>query len=353
MTTRRTRAKTILRALVHEIRIERVTFIASSIAYHAFVSMLPLLLLVLAAISFLGATSLEDGLVRLAEAVLTPGASEALLSEVDSANAATGVSVLGAGLLIWGTLRIFRGLDTAFSDIYESGTANSFADQLLDGIMVLVAVVFAVVVGAIVETRLGGLSAIPGGWLLERLVLVAGLVVVLFPMYYVFPDEDDMLLREAIPGTVFAAVGLTAFQTLFRIYVQVSSRSPEESLVAAILVFLTWLYFSGLVILLGVVINAVLTNRSADVSIEPVIGHRRPSMDEADTIAAEEIAPRVRTIERTLQDGTEVSVSVDGETVLLPAPTSVEVETDGYRLGLLGRTTELRLAWTTGSNEEE
>jgi signal peptidase len=37
--------------------------------------------------------------------------------------------VLGVVLLIWGTLRIFRGLDTAFSDIYESEAANPFTDQ--------------------------------------------------------------------------------------------------------------------------------------------------------------------------------------------------------------------------------
>ncbi|EMA54212.1 hypothetical protein C450_06762, partial [Halococcus salifodinae DSM 8989] len=44
----------IVRAIVHELRTEKVTFMAGSIAYHAFVSMLPLLVLVLTIISTVG-----------------------------------------------------------------------------------------------------------------------------------------------------------------------------------------------------------------------------------------------------------------------------------------------------------
>ena len=339
----RGRVVTISRALIHEIRAERVTFMAGSIAYHAFVSLLPLLLLVLAVISAVGSTSLQEGLIDLTAAVLTPGASDALISELEGANATTGVSVLGAVLLVWGTLRIFRGLDTAFSDIYESGTANSFGDQILDGVVVLAAVAFAVVIGAVVETRLGGLGAVPGGWFVQRFLLAIGLFVVLFPMYYVFPDEDDMLLREAVPGTAFAAVGLTLFQTLFRFYIEVSSRSPRESLLAGILVFLTWLYFSGLVILLGAVVNAVLTNRSVDVSIRPVVGGLTPSLSNP-TYSDEDVRGRLDSVEQRLAHAGELTIEVDGERFTLPAPTGVETDSGAANHSVAGRT-ELRLVW--------
>jgi membrane protein len=347
----RDRVVAVLRALVHEIRVERVTFMAGSIAYHAFVSLLPLLLLVLAAISALGSTGLEEGLLALTRAVLTPGASEALVAELETANATTGVSVLGGVLLVWGTLRIFRGLDTAFSDIYESGGANGFADQIFDGVVVLVAVAFAVVVGALVETRLGGLAAVPGGWLVQRLVLVAGLAVVLFPMYYVFPDEDDLLLREALPGAAFAAVGLTAFQTLFRFYIGVSSRSPQESLLAAILVFLTWLYFSGLVVLVGAVLNAVVTNRSVDVSIRPVVGGVQSSFSTA-RFSDEDVIERLLALDERLAHADELTIEIGGERTTLPAPTSTEVNADGSRLAFVDTPAELRLAWKTAGGGE-
>ena len=343
------RVSTILRALVHEFRVERVTFMAGSIAYHAFVSLLPLLLLILAVVSSVGNTSAENGLISLTETVLTPGASDVLVGELQRANASAGVSILGGLLLVWGTLRIFRGLDTAFSDIYESGAANTFTDQILDGVVVLIAVGFAIVVGGLVETRLGGLNAVPGGWVLHRLLLFAGLAIVLLPMYYIFPDEDDLSVIEVIPGVVVTAAGLMIFQSLFRFYIELSSRSPQESVLAGILVFLTWLYFSGLVVLLGAVVNAVLSNRSADVDIDPVVGGipREPVTGTSD----DDIRPRLRALEDGLTDAKTVTISVDGTETELPSPTSVEAKTDKSRLPFAADDVELHLAWQSTRDE--
>lgn len=341
MVPNRDRILTVLRALFVEARVEQVTFMAGSIAYHAFVSLLPLLLLVLAAISAVGSSSLEDGLFALTEAVLTPGASNVLVTELESANQTTGVSVLGGLLLIWGTLRIFRGLDTAFSDIYESSEANSFADQIIDGVVVLFAVAFAVVVAALVETRLGGLDSVPGGWFAKQFVLVFGLFVVLFPMYFVFPDQEGMRLREAVPGTAVAAVGLTVFQALFGLYIEVSSRAPRESILAGILVFLTWLYFSGLVVLLGAVVNAVLTNRSDDISISPVIG----GPPDEQNAASDTIDTQLQSLQRRLTAAEECTLSVDGESVTLPAPNRVVVD-EGSPHRQEDTQTVLHLDWT-------
>jgi membrane protein len=99
-------------------------------------------------------------------------------------------------------------------------------------------------------------------------VTTLGLFVVFYPMYYVFPDTDVSFL-EVVPGTAFAAVGITVGQVLFAAY---NAGGSGGNLVASILLLLTWLYLVGLVVLLGVAINAVLSNRSRDVDIDPVLG---------------------------------------------------------------------------------
>ena len=54
MNDRAGRLAEVVRAVVHEARVERITFMAGSIAYHAFLSILPLLLLVLVVFPLLG-----------------------------------------------------------------------------------------------------------------------------------------------------------------------------------------------------------------------------------------------------------------------------------------------------------
>jgi membrane protein len=325
MTPRLDRARVVARAVLHEVRTEKVTFLAGSIAYHAFLSLLPLFLLVLAVIAAVGDASLEQSFIAVARAVLTEGASDLLVAELRRTS--TSVSLFGVVVLVWGTLRIFRGLDTAFSDIYESEAANTFADQLMDGLVVLGTFALALIAAALVESVVtfgDGLA----GWLLRRAFLVVGLSVVFFPMYLIFPDEDVSVV-EVLPGVLFAAVGLTAFESLFRLYVDLSGRAGDSSVVAGILVLLTWLYFSGLVILLGAVVNAVLSNRSDDVSIDPVVGGRErdPEAVAAEGEATRRGVERLAALLRDRPDADRVTVEVDGERVELPRPDDVRTDT--------------------------
>jgi membrane protein len=346
MNRRVARTLTLGRAVVREARAEKLTFMAGSIAYHAFVSLLPLLLLMLAAVAAVGNRTLEAALIQLTLAVLTPGASDVLVAELRATSGSAGLSVFGLLVLLWGTLRIFRGLDTAFSDIYESETANTFLDQLGDGLLVLLTFGVALVAAGLLE------NALPSGdgaatWLLHRAVLVVGLAVTFYPMYYVFPDSDVTPL-EVVPGVLVAAVGLTAFEALFRLYVEFSTQQPTQSTLAGILVFLTFLYFSGLVILLGAVVNAVLSNRSKDVSVRPVFGGVDP--DERPSASSQAaVLTAVRRLDATLVDADEVVVTVDGARVSLPPPDAVAADTD--RSGLIEGDVRLELRWTSRDDD--
>lgn len=72
-------------------------------------------------------------------------------------------------------------------------------------------------------------------------VTAGGLFVVLYPMYYIFPDADVSVV-EIVPGTAFAAVSLTIAHVLFTAF---KSGGTGGNLIASILVLLTWLYITG------------------------------------------------------------------------------------------------------------
>jgi membrane protein len=340
MNSRVRRTVTILRALIAEARAERITFLAASIAYHAFISLLPLLLLLLLILTAVGADPIERNLLALVEGALTPGAAGVLLAELRAAGRSTGLSILGAVVLLWGTLRIFRGLDTAFSDIYETGGRNTFVDRLGDGVIVLGCVAGAIIVSATIDATVTGAVGGALGWWLRRVLFVCGLSAALLPIYYVFPDERNLRVREVLPGVAFAAVGLTVFESLFGLYIRFSSQSPEASTLGAILVFLTWLYFSSLVVLLGVVVNAVLAGRSHDADLKPVFDVPRSASDGRDA----ELVETIRRLE-SLPGAGSVTVVVDGEEITVPPPDEVRVQASRRSVDLLGENPSITLRW--------
>ena len=338
MNVDRRRVVSLARAVLYEVRVENVTFLAGSIAYHAFVSLLPLLLLVVLVVSATGSTGLESAFESIVRAALTPDAGEELLDELRRANDSS-LSFVGVGVLAWGALRVFRGLDTAFSAIYETEEENDFLDQLTDGLLVLVLFAAAVVAAAALQRLVPSTAAGPAWVAFHRAALTVVLTATLLPMYYVFPDAD-VSVREVLPGALFAALGLMTFESLFRVYIEWSGRQPEQSVIAAILVFLTWLYVSGLVILVGAAVNAVFANRSADVTVDPVFGTyatpERPT--EGEVVGA------IEELKDLLADPAEFTVTVGDRSVGFPAPQRVETDTDASVFG--GTDLGVALRWS-------
>ncbi|WP_372912996.1 YihY/virulence factor BrkB family protein [Salinigranum sp.] len=239
---------------------KNVSFMAAGIAYNAFVSLAPLLVLLLLVASIVGG-GLQSRLVTVAEASLPRPIADAV-GQIFAADTATGVSVVGLVVLLWGTLKIFRGLDTAFSEIYETDEGDSFVDQLVDGSVVLVSLVVSVVATVAVTTLFSAVeSRIPLLGTLTPVVLAVGLVVAFTPMYYRFPDAE-LGWRDVLPGTVVAALGWTALQGLFQVYLLFKSGGSGGFFGGVILV-VTWLYFSGLVLLVGAVLNAVVSGHAS------------------------------------------------------------------------------------------
>jgi membrane protein len=347
MDDRLSRTVGVLRAIVHETRTEKLTFMAGSIAYHAFVSLLPLFVLLLIVVSSIGNRTLEQSLIVITQAILTPGADDVLVDQIRQARQSTSLSLLGIAVLLWGTLRIFRGLDTAFSDIYESERQNTTTDQIFDSMVVLFTFGLSVVVAAIIETVIPSYNSSSVMWIVQQLLLALGLMIIFYPMYYIFPDSDLSVI-EALPGVFVVAIGLTVSSSLFQLYVQFSARSADGNLIANVILLLTWLYFSGLVILLGVVVNAVLSNRSNDVNIDPVIGGEKGGYDdERDPVDRAELVDKIDRLEQLLDDAERVVVTVDSERVSLSPPQRVRTEIDENSswLGLQNRMVGIELEW--------
>jgi len=244
-------------------REKNVTFLAGSIAYSAFVSIVPLLMFFFLAVSVLGAPELQQEIVEVATDSVSPsvgGVIEVMIAQQSEAGTGStvGASVVGVVVLVWGAIKVFRGLDTAFSELYETTARESFLGQIKKSLVILVVLTVGIVAMVGATGVVAFLSFLPFVGMVTRLLLVVALVVAFFPMYYLFPEVEQEP-RDALPGTIVAAVGWTVLQVLFQVYVSLSGSGGN--LIADVLMFVTWLYFVGVILLLGATVNAVLIGR--------------------------------------------------------------------------------------------
>jgi membrane protein len=253
----------LLRTVVDESRAENVTLLAGSLAYLSFVSLVPSLALLFLAVTVVVDETLAATVLSFTKSFLPPRAQELLQGYVvgDAAPGTASASLVGVAMLLWGSLKAFRGLDAAFSRIYCTTGENSLSNQVSDALVVLVGLGVALVSVVAVTTVLATASALTVR-LLGPVVLVAGLSLAFLPMYYRFPDVD-LTVREVLPGVAAAAVGWVVLQQTFQIYLAVTGRASAADVVGAVLVLLTWLYFGSLVVLVGAVFNAVLSGHRA------------------------------------------------------------------------------------------
>ncbi|MWV38261.1 MULTISPECIES: YihY/virulence factor BrkB family protein [Natrialba] len=236
-----------------------VTYLAAGFAYYAFVSVIPLVLLALVVGSLLGGERIAQQLILVAGDFL-PEAGEDLVTDALTTEAGrTEATVVALGVAIWGALKVFRGLSLAFDRIYDEVAEDSLLTEIREGLVVIVAGTGALALMIVVGTVLGIVSgAVPYAGVLSWVVLLVGLVLVFLPIYYVLPPIS-IDLAEAVPGALFAAVGWAILQAGFQLYAANAGRYQAYGAVGGVLLFVTWLYFAGIVILFGAVLNVVLS----------------------------------------------------------------------------------------------
>jgi len=113
--------KTTARSVATVIQEKNVTFLAAGVAFYAFLSILPLLVLTLAVGSLVGGQALADRIVSLVEGQLSDQAATAIEDAVTSSTGRGGASIVSVVALVWSALKVFRGIDLAFDEVSRAG----------------------------------------------------------------------------------------------------------------------------------------------------------------------------------------------------------------------------------------
>ena len=251
----------VVKSLVEAARSEQITFIAASLAYYTFVSLMPLLLLFLVVATAIGGEGVAVAAVERVGGVLSPGGEDLLESALTSSEGRSSATVVGIAFLLWGALKVFRGLDVAFAQLYGTSGPDSFLDQLQDAVVALVAVGGGIALSALVGAVVS-LSGVAVAGTLATPALAVALTFAFLPLYVVLPDPDIRVV-EAVPGAVLAGGGWALLGTGFRVYAENAASFQLYGIIGGVLLLVTWFYLGGIVLLLGGVLNAVLAERAS------------------------------------------------------------------------------------------
>lgn len=236
---------------------KEVPFLAASIAYYAFAALIPLFLVTFIVISVIGGTDLAVRIMIVTQGFLTPTSQELIRNAILQTEGRVGV-VIGATIVFgWSVFRLLRGLDIAISMVYETDMSPPILTQVTTAAMLFLALLIA-------GTGLIGISVlftvlpdVPLIGFASAGAMLVTLVVVFWPIYYLLPAVDHSIF-DALPGTIVAAVSWAILNTLFGIYAAHATQYEVYGALGGVLLLLAWFYISGVILVFGAVINAVL-----------------------------------------------------------------------------------------------
>lgn len=253
-------------------RDEQMTLLAAGVAFYGFLSLVPLVLLALGIAASIGGEALAARLMVAVDNVFTPPARELLAETIFDETNRQGATVVGILGLLWGSSRVLRGLDRAFSEVYGTAGSKSLFDSIWDATIVALVISLGLVLVGVLEFLL---RFVPGFemMIVGQLFVVIGLVATFLPLYVVFPDAN-VGVREAIPGAVVAAVGWFGLSQTFWVYADLVTEYTVYGALGAVFLVLVWLYVGAVLLVFGAILNAVLASREVDRQLQSPSGRQ-------------------------------------------------------------------------------
>ncbi|TMK61166.1 MAG: YihY/virulence factor BrkB family protein [Actinobacteria bacterium] len=263
----------ILKRALKQANADHITNLAAALAYYAFLAIPSALLIAAGVFSLLAGphavTTIVDKL-----GTIVPSQAQSLLKgslQNMTKRQATGITVAGIGgaLALWSLGGAMQNLMWALDIAYDREETRGFVRRRLAafGMVFFALLGFGLAFGVLVlgphlSTWIG--SAVGAKtvvqivwWVAEWPLLVGGLLVSFAGILYLGPNVDHPRWRFLSFGAVLAVVIWLLASGAFAFYVsRFGSYNKAWGTLSAVVVMLTWLWLSGVALLLGAEVNA-------------------------------------------------------------------------------------------------
>jgi membrane protein len=256
----------LLKKTFREIGSDHVPTLAASAAYNFFFSLFPLLLFLAPLLSLVGDKQQLVGYIlgRLTS-VMPPQQVTALqpvLNDVVFSSSAPGLMSIGAVLAAWSGSNIFGTLMGALNTAYGVQETRPWIKQQIIrlisfaiGGLILAVSTIVLLNGEGIADWVGRMLHIGGAkvllWKIVQFpIALGGLVLFAYMTFTLLPNvkqKKGQVLVAAITTTVLWVIATL----IFRLYVTHFPPNPAYGIVGAVIILLTWMYYTMFVVLVG------------------------------------------------------------------------------------------------------
>ncbi|MDQ1404261.1 MAG: rane protein [Actinomycetota bacterium] len=231
-------------------------WLASAVTLTAFLSLFPLILVVIAVIGFFSAHGTDVGGNIIRGLGLPAGdATKSVFSAIDTAQKSRrAASIIGIAGLLWSGLGVVAALEYAIDTVWQV-PSRGIKDKL-SGLAWLVGA--GVILGASFALT-AVINFLPG--FLAPVAIAVGLAVdvVLWLWTLKVLGNHEVGWRPLLPGAVLGAIGFEILKAVGSIYVPraVASSSALYGSIGVVFAVLAWLLFFGRLVVYAAVLNVV------------------------------------------------------------------------------------------------
>ena len=261
----------VLKRTIAEFREDNLTDWAAALTYYGVLSLFPGLLVLVSLLGLIGTSATQPLLDNLA--TVAPGPAKDIatgaVENIQANQGAAGVgAIIGIALALWSASNYIGAFTRASNAIYEIGEGRPIWKlkpiQLgITLVMVLLVAVMAlaIVISGPVAQTVGdivglGDTAVAIWNIAKWPVLALMFMVMLAFLYFAAPNVKHPKFHWVSPGSILAVVLWVIASAAFALYVANFPNDKTYGTFGGVIFFLTWLWISNIVILLGAELNA-------------------------------------------------------------------------------------------------
>ena len=264
--------------VIHEIQKDNCAGRAAQLAYYLIFAVFPFLLFLATMLGYLPIPDLMDKIMDYL-ARLLPGDTATLVRDNIVqlvSDQKGGLLSFGIALTLWTASSAIVAIIDALNQAYDVEESRPFwkvrgiAVLMIIGLSLfiicsMVLLLFGPQLGEWIASLVGLGPVFTVVWNILRWPVIVGLLIPAMAIIYYFAPDVEQRWKWITPGAIFTVVATIVVSLGFSFYVNnFGSYNKTYGSIGAVIVFLTWLYLSGFIVLVGGEINAEIEHASPE-----------------------------------------------------------------------------------------